>query len=556
MWAAGFGALTVLAAFSPAPAAGVPVQEAAIVPQTGSYAFGCGTSGKDCAGTFRVSGNAVRNVMFRPVRCTEGQISLNTVAAVSGGRFTFSGTPTSSVSVPTPVQATGTFQTTTKGTIRLTYSAPEVGCAAATTTFSFTRRNGAKLGWQGWRDAGVAIDGAVDADVVVLPDGRMRLYYGLGVGGSDSWRITSSISTDGKTWTPEETNLVGRDWGPADVLRLPDGRFRMYYTPSNDPTLAPDQQRSVRSAISDDGINWTVEPGHRLNPAAFTQLAPTDGTEFQVSHPGVMQLADGTWLMLAAYNIEKGFNPNGASSSEQTELVVWATSADGLDFTARGIAVDSRNKATFDGFASSPDPVLWEDGSVRAYFWSPGPSLPHNQKMYNGIQYTTFTGTGWTAAKPVRTSTAFPGAASAAYPGGDPTVAIFKGRIFMYYGHFQEGHQTTEYSVMTSRAYSVRVRRTGSGTIASGLAFGSGAMRNDMSTGLRCTGNACATTVLAGTKLWLFATPGKGYRFAGWTGCNSSLPYEYPPPRPDYKTRLCWISATKSVTVTAKFVKR
>ena len=236
---------------------------------------------------------------------------------------------------------------------------------------------GASLAHEGFRDAGRAITDAVDADAVVLSDGRLRMYYGVGGRGSDSWRIASSISTDGRHWARESTNLRGRRWGPADVVRLPDGRFRMYYTPSDDPGLPPGQQRSVRSAISDDGINWTAEEGYRLNPAAFPRLIPPQGVQYQVSHPGVVQLRDGTWLMLAAFSIERGFDRRGFSSNDTTELIVWATSPDGLTFTARGIAVDSRNKATFDGYASSPDPVIWPDGTVRAFFWSPGPQRPH-----------------------------------------------------------------------------------------------------------------------------------------------------------------------------------
>ncbi len=526
-----------------------------VVPQDGSYAFGCNAAGSDCTGTFLVSNRAVRALSFRPVRCTDGRVSVTTNTAVTNGRFGHSGTPTSSVSVPTPYEVAGTFQTSTRGTIRLTYSAPAVNCATGTSTLSFTRRDHAQAAWQGWRDGGLAIDGAVDADVVVLPDGHVRMYYGLGVGGSDSWRITSSISSDGRMWTPEETNLVGRAWGPADVVRLPDGRFRMYYTPSDDPDLAPGQHRSVKSAISDDGIHWTVETGHRLNPATFTQLVPSDGSGYQVSHPGVVRLLDGTWLMLAAYNIGRGFNPKGASSSGQTELVVWATSADGLNYTARGIAADSRNKATFDGYASSPDPVIWEDGSVRAFFWSPGPQLPSDQKKYNGIMSTTFTGTGWTTPRPVRTTATFPGAAAADLPGGDPTSAIVKGRMLLFHGHYVNGHQTTEYSVMTSRSHQVQILRSGRGTLASGLAAGSGALRDDVSTGLSCPTSTCTTTVLAGSMIWLYPTPAKGYRFVGWTGCNGSRPAGYPPPRPDVKAKLCWVSATTNVAVKAQFAR-
>ncbi|MEV6601753.1 hypothetical protein AB0M36_33595 [Actinoplanes sp. NPDC051346] len=548
-------ALGAVIAAAPVRANTPPARAAAVVPQAGAYAFGCNPNGNDCAGTFLVSGQTITALSFRPVRCVDGKVSASPSAAIANRAFSYGATVASSVSVPVTFQASGTFQTSTGGSLTLRYEAPGVECAATTSTHTFIRRDDARLGWQGWRDAGLAIDGAMDLDVVVLPDGRMRMYYGLGVGGSNTWRITSSISSDGRTWTPESTNLVGRAWGPCDVVRLPDGRFRMYYTPSDDPDLAPGQMRSTRSAISDDGINWTVEPGHRLNPAAFTELVPSGGIDYQVSHPGVVRLPDGTWLLLTAFSIARGFDPKGVSSRDHTELIVWATSSDGLTFTARGIAVDSRNKATFDGMVGSPDPVIWEDGGVRAYFWSAGPQIPNDQKRYNGIMVTTFTGTGWTTPRPVRTSATFPGAAAAALPGGDPTTAIFNGRMFMYYGQFSGGHQVSQHSVMASRSYKVQARYSG-GRITAGISAGSGALRTDVSTGMRCGRGLCAATVLAGTGMWLYATPARGYRFTGWAGCNGTRPGEYPPPTPEVKPRLCWVSATKNITVTARFARR
>jgi hypothetical protein len=394
----------------------------------------------------------------------------------------------------------------------------------------------------------------VDGDAVVLPDGRLRMYYGMGAPGSSMSRITSSVTSDGKTWQSEATNLVGTTWGAPDVVVLPDGRLRMYYTPTDPFGLAPGQQPSVRSAISDDGITWTVEQGVRLDPAAYPRLVPAAGIIHRVSHPGVVMLADGTWLMLAAFSYDRGFDPRGFSSSHRTELIVWATSTDGLAFTPRGIAVDSRHKATFDGYASSPDPVIWEDGTVRAYFWSPGPQVPHDQKRYNGILFTTFTGSGWTSPRPVRTSAPFPGAFAAGDGGSDPTSAIFRGRMLLFHGHGGGSHEVLQRSVVTTVTHRLNVVRTaGAGRISSGMALGASSLKGDGSTGLACRGSRCATTVFEGTKMWLAATPGSGYRLVGWKGCNAKRPTDFPVPLPD--VRLCWLHMTKDLTVTARFTR-
>jgi hypothetical protein len=423
----------------------------------------------------------------------------------------------------------------------------------AATKHQSTTRSSAQLGPQGWRDAGLAIDGAVDADAVVLPDGRLRMYYGVDEGASATQRISSSVSSDGKTWQREATDLVGKTWGAPDVVRLPDGRFRMYFTPSEDPLgLPPGQQRSVRSAISDDGINWSVEDGFRLVPEAFPQLVPGGGIQYQVTHPGVVQLPDGSWLMLAAFNYEKGFDPDGVSSATQTELIVWATSPDGLTFTARGIAVDSRHKATFDGYASSPDPIVLADGTVRAYFWSPGPQVPHAQECCNGILSTTFTGNGWAKPLPVRTSAPFPEAFAAGDGGSDPTSALFHGRMLLFHGHGGGKHEFLDYSTATSETHRfVVMRPSGAGTITSGMALGASPPRSDGSTGLTCRGARCSTKLFDGTRLWLTAKPRPGHRFLGWKGCNAKRSSGFPRPLPG--VRLCWVHVTKNVTVTAHF---
>ncbi|MEV8507164.1 hypothetical protein AB0368_20450 [Actinoplanes sp. NPDC051475] len=149
------------------------------------------------------------------------------------------------------------------------------------------------------------------------------------------------------------------------------------------------------------------------------------------------------------------------------------------------------------------------------------------------------------------------GAFAAGNNGSDPTSAIFNGRMLLFHGHGGSdtgpSHEYTEYSVMTSTTYRMGVRRAGGrGTIASGPALGAGVLRADASTGLSC-GTRCFTTVLAGTRMWLHARPARGYRFVRWTGCNATRPRDFPVPLPDVKLR--WVSATKNMTVTARFAR-
>ena len=74
----------------------------------------------------------------------------------------------------------------------------------------------------------------------------------------------------------------------------------MYSTSAEDPGFPPGQGRSIKSAISDNGIDWTIEPGFRLTPDAFPSLVPCGRIQCLVTHPRVVRLEDGIWLMLAA----------------------------------------------------------------------------------------------------------------------------------------------------------------------------------------------------------------------------------------------------------------
>jgi hypothetical protein len=123
--------------------------------------------------------------------------------------------------------------------------------------------------------------GAVSPRIVALPDGGYRMYYtqilpraGFPSGANDydnaTSRILSAYSADGVTWNPESGVRLSPQQGGAgdfrvvssEVVPLPDSpRLRMYYECCDGPQS---QQNSIRSAVSDDGLVWSVEPGKRL----------------------------------------------------------------------------------------------------------------------------------------------------------------------------------------------------------------------------------------------------------------------------------------------------
>jgi hypothetical protein len=184
---------------------------------------------------------------------------------------------------------------------------------------------------EGWTQIPMGIEngprnGIVDPDAVLLPDGRVRLFY-LDAVPEDMnapRAVYSAISEDGIHFTQEEgiRIAVQRITDPS-VIRLPDGSWMMALSEGGvthlaaspdggeftltgvtlslggvpELTLLPDGNlrlfvsapEGIRSLYSEDGgETWTVEEGLRI-PAEEKNVA---------ADPSVIQLPDGTWFMV------------------------------------------------------------------------------------------------------------------------------------------------------------------------------------------------------------------------------------------------------------------
>ncbi len=104
----------------------------------------------------------------------------------------------------------------------------------------------------------ILADQASVPDVIVDHEGNLRVYYVDYLNGG----ITVAVSADGgKTWTYGRVKGLTPEWVDPDVVLLPDGRYRLYasYMPLEGP------QDKIVSAISEDGINFTPEEGCRYH---------------------------------------------------------------------------------------------------------------------------------------------------------------------------------------------------------------------------------------------------------------------------------------------------
>jgi hypothetical protein len=133
--------------------------------------------------------------------------------------------------------------------------------------------------------------GAVSPRVVTLPGGGFRMYYsqmlprsGFPAGANDydnvSTRILSAFSADGTRWVPEPGVRLSPQQGGAgdfrvvssEVVPIGDGhQLRMYFE------CCPGSQtvtNSIRSAISSDGLKWTMELGVRVESVGHNFASP------------------------------------------------------------------------------------------------------------------------------------------------------------------------------------------------------------------------------------------------------------------------------------------
>lgn len=204
--------------------------------------------------------------------------------------------------------------------------------------------------------------GIFDTGIIHLNDGRWRLYY------SGSNIIRSAISPDGLSFTLESgTRLPG---GNPYPVRLDDGRIRMFYCATNG--------FSVLSAIStDEGLTFTTEDGVRIS----NDMA---GFHF-ITNPAIVRTSNG-W---------RGYFSNGQESVGTPYLIKSATSTDMLNWTMDpGVRIGAG--ASLSGTSAHPSALLNSDGSVSLFYAREG-VFPQSaffawtSRSTDGLTFTTET---------------------------------------------------------------------------------------------------------------------------------------------------------------------
>ncbi len=264
---------------------------------------------------------------------------------------------------------------------------------------------------EAWTEVGAAVAGKyADADIVFLGDGKYRMYYAAepetpGFNG----QVYSSISSDGVTWTKENGTRIASAIFPS-VIKLPDGKYRMYFQ----------DQSVIKSALSSDGLVWNRESGTRIDASNTAGLNLSS-----VLSPTVIRTQD-AYLMVYVGEINQEYQGEKVPNKKM-HLLLWATSEDGLSFEKKGIAVDSRN-SQLKGWFEGPD--LVDDGNtIKLFAWS-----------YTGIYESRFTKNSFSQPQFVFLGpNVEPNAPFPANPPCDPTVVKIGKTWNMYYGYHTKG---------------------------------------------------------------------------------------------------------------------
>ncbi len=187
-----------------------------------------------------------------------------------------------------------------------------------------------------------------DPTLVKLKDGRVRMYYkganGPGGPGQSVHSIYSAISTDGLRFEKEGIKIdsqqtLDRGWASVpEAIVLPDGRVRLYYVSDG-----LDVKHGIVSAISDNGLNFTRE-----GPVLTGFVDPT-----------VVRLANGSYLILA---VAFPFGSEGRLTDAAPGIYSF-TSQDGINFKDRELVLAGENNI---------DPAIVDmgDGAYRVYYWN------------------------------------------------------------------------------------------------------------------------------------------------------------------------------------------
>lgn len=267
------------------------------------------------------------------------------------------------------------------------------------------------------KESGLRLTGGVSTSTIRLPNGKYRIFFPKENG------IGSAISDAGLIFTSEDglrvTQGSGTDYDSKgakdpDVV-TEDGYWRMYYT-----AIGADNKHRVMSAISANGLDFTKEPGRRIDySASYDQLADVQS---------VVKISANNYKMYFVYD---WYGDNSLKG---------ATSTDGLNWTVM----------TLTGFLNDcmdPEVVVNDAGGLIMFFAAARYGLgPEPMDIYKAVSTD---GVSWTvvgsAIQPVKTEEG--------QVVGDPDIIKLPDNTYRMYYYGRIGQQ--EFNILSATAASL-----------------------------------------------------------------------------------------------------
>jgi hypothetical protein len=197
-----------------------------------------------------------------------------------------------------------------------------------------------------------------DTTTLRLNDGRYRMFLFAG----QAYR--SAISSDGLTFTMEDGNRLPEGNGQSRVMRLEDGRVRMFHISAG----------GISSSIStDEGLTFIAE-GQRLS-ASMAGLS-------EISGPGIVRTTDGRWRMYFSELDKPGAAvvPLPMKSATSFDLLSWTMDP--------GVRIGP-GAPTLTGSAAHPTAVAESNGSVTVYFFRNNDLSLYGATSSDGLTFTS-----------------------------------------------------------------------------------------------------------------------------------------------------------------------
>ena len=250
---------------------------------------------------------------------------------------------------------------------------------------------------------GVAVGTAIaNSTAYVTPEGTVRMYFGA------EGNVKSAVSSDGINFSVEAGNRI-QPSGHFKIIRLDDGRLRMFIAEGVEDIL---------SYISSDGLTWTKESGVRISR---TDAGMPDGMMGLTIVP-----TSGGGLRGYTSDLARTDRPPGGhfiKSATSTDLLTWTVES--------GVRI-GKGAPTLSGSAEQPHALLRGSNCVTLFYFKADLQVP-------GMYYSTSTdGLTFTRETPMGINGG----------NGPSIIQLTDGTYLLYY---DAGNQTEGFSIRVGK---------------------------------------------------------------------------------------------------------